>query len=188
MLRPLQLPQMDAPDKGCYQQLVQELLGPALAPEQQQEVLASLPAQLAGLLPGDVCGVAADAVAAAAAQALAAPAQQAAAEASGSGGDGQLQVTSQHVEQALARVKARTATEIGAPQVRCLACWAGRFAAGGHGPLGPPRHLLRLLDTLPPARARATPGAQRPVGRHRGAGGCQASHPGHHRRRHRQPV
>jgi hypothetical protein len=107
--------------------MVEQLLGPALAPGQQAQVAEQLPAQLAGLLPGDVCGVVADAVAGAAAEALAEEERRGGAGSSssssgdaagpGSGPPAAIQVDGQHVEQALARVKARTATEIGAPQV-----------------------------------------------------------------------
>jgi hypothetical protein len=125
---PLALPpQVLTPDKASYQAMVEQLLGPALAAGQpQQQVAEQLPAQLAGLLPRDVCGVVADAVAGAAAEALAAAERRQQCADSGSNGDAAeagsdsaaaLQVQAQHVEQALARVKARTATEIGAPQV-----------------------------------------------------------------------
>lgn len=124
---PPRAPQVATPERASYQAMVEQLLGPALAPGQQAQVAEQLPAQLAGLLPGDVCGVVADAVAGAAAEALAAEEwrQEGGVGGSGSGdaagpGSGHstaIQVDGQHVEKALAHVKARTATEIGAPQV-----------------------------------------------------------------------
>lgn len=116
------------------------LLGAMLAPAAEaawpgvtaaagEDATARAAAQMVGLLPRDVAGVAADALAAAAADAL---------EGGSGGGGGQPQhgcpgegpsgrdgadgstagpPACGHLESAVTRVKARTATEIGAPQV-----------------------------------------------------------------------
>jgi peroxin-6 len=93
--------------------------------------IAAAASQMVGLLPSDVAGVVADAAAAAAAAAGAVGAAVATGHCSEGGADGkhsadgakqqqqqQLpRVHGAHLVEALQRVKARTATEIGAPQV-----------------------------------------------------------------------
>jgi hypothetical protein len=137
-----------------YSPLLAAMLQPLQQQQQQQQQGASIPGssssnngsthglsaaditaaatQMVGLLPSDVAGVVADAAAAAAASSELV--------ANGPTAEQQQQQQQQqlphvervHLEQALKRVKARTATEIGAPQVNtATGCLDSLLGAGG---------------------------------------------------------
>ncbi|MEW5303052.1 MAG: hypothetical protein WDW36_005782 [Sanguina aurantia] len=128
---------LGAPTREEHAVLLQHLLQPVAGAGLPQEALVGLASQMAGLLVRDVCALAGDCFSAAAAQQSPSFPQFAHSDATkgrppqpdrssqplpgtaglAAGGAPSVQCEQQHVQSALAQVKARTATEVGAPSI-----------------------------------------------------------------------